>query len=236
MDKFLIYLFLLHVLITYISSCFPHCWYLHSINSYLLLPVSTPFEPTTIHCHVYLLFGYFRQQSAQPPHVFPTIMMSDPLGNLQYTFTPCAAYMVDTQEAIMLSGVAGTTSHLTLANYWQFGDDFWHPPCTAAITLKQWQNIHHNANPADLNQYIWEAMEYWLNGVSQLFWRDWPGSKPSTFSHLSHYTIGTKPSGTMTLSGASRLLVLKILISGFPSSLIGLGFSNLKKGSQNLSK
>lgn len=46
------------------------------------------------------------------------IMMSDPLGNLWYTFTPCAAYMADTQEAIMLSRVASKTSHLTFANYW----------------------------------------------------------------------------------------------------------------------
>ena len=109
------------------------------------------------------------------------IMMSDPLGNLWYAFTPCATYMVDTQEAIMLSGVAGKTSHLTLADYRQFGDDFWHPPCTAAITLEQWQNICRNADPEDLNQYVWEAMKYQLNGVDQLFWRDWPGSEPSTF-------------------------------------------------------
>lgn len=33
----------------------------------------------------------------------------------------------------------------------------------------------------DLNQYVREAMKYWLNGVNQLFWRDWPGSRPSTF-------------------------------------------------------
>ena len=77
--------------------------------------------------------------------------------------------MVDTQEAIMLSRVAGKTSHLTLADYQQFGDDFQHPPRTAAITLEQWQNIHRNADPEDLNQYVQEAMKYQLNGVDQLF-------------------------------------------------------------------
>ena len=109
------------------------------------------------------------------------IMMSDPLGNLWYLFTPCATYIVDTQGAVMLSGVAGKTSHLTLADYRQFGDDFRHPPRTAAITLEQRKQILRNTDPADLNLYIWEAMKYWLNGVDQLFWRDWPSAKPSTF-------------------------------------------------------
>src|SRR3981081_438600 len=32
------------------------------------------------------------------------IMMSDPLGSLRYIFTPLATYIVDTQEAVALSG------------------------------------------------------------------------------------------------------------------------------------
>ena len=111
------------------------------------------------------------------------IMMSDPLGNLQYTFTPCpcSAYMVDTQEAIMLSGVAGRTPHLILANFWQFGDTFHHPPCTAEITLGQCEKIHQVVDPADLSQYIREVMKYRLNGVDKLFWRDWAGAEPPNF-------------------------------------------------------
>ena len=54
------------------------------------------------------------------------IMMSDPLGSVRYVYTPLAAYIVDTQEAIVLSGVAGKTSHLTMATYKQFGDAFRH--------------------------------------------------------------------------------------------------------------
>ena len=68
--------------------------------------------------------------------------------------------MVDTQEAIMLSEVAGKTSHVTLADFWQFGDAFHHPPCTAAITLEQCQKILQNADPADLSQYFQEVMKY----------------------------------------------------------------------------
>ena len=54
------------------------------------------------------------------------IMMSDPAGSLRYVFTPLAAYMVDVQEALSLAGVAGKTSHLTMATYKQFGDPFQH--------------------------------------------------------------------------------------------------------------
>jgi hypothetical protein len=67
------------------------------------------------------------------------IMMTDPLSYCRFCFTPCAAYMVDTQEAMMLAGVASKTSHLTLASYKQFSDSFWHQPHMALITLSQ----HH---------------------------------------------------------------------------------------------
>ena len=52
------------------------------------------------------------------------IMLNDPLGNRRFCFMPCASYMVDTQEALMLAGVAGKTSHLTVADYTKFGDPF----------------------------------------------------------------------------------------------------------------
>jgi hypothetical protein len=52
------------------------------------------------------------------------IMMSDPLGSLRYVFTPLAAYIADTPEATALCGIAGKTSHLTMATYKEFGDPF----------------------------------------------------------------------------------------------------------------
>lgn len=108
------------------------------------------------------------------------IMMTDPHGLSRFCFTPCAAYMVDTQEAIMLAGVAGKTSHLTTANFRQFGDAFRHEPRTAALTLSQRHTIRHRANPtADLAQYGIEAKKFRLNGVDQLFWRDWNFFEPT---------------------------------------------------------
>ena len=89
--------------------------------------------------------------------------------------------MVDTQEAIMLSGVAGKTSPLTLASYKQFGNAFWHPPCTASITLDQLQKICAAVDPLDLNAYMKEALNFWLNGIDKPFWRDWAGADPSVF-------------------------------------------------------
>ena len=45
------------------------------------------------------------------------IIMSDPLGFHRYVFTPLTAYIVDVQEALALSGVAGKTLHITMASY-----------------------------------------------------------------------------------------------------------------------
>ena len=109
------------------------------------------------------------------------IMMSDPLGSLRYVYTPLAAYIVDTQEAVVLAGVAGKTSHLTTATYKEFGDTFKHPPRTASTTLRQLTAIEKVADPWDLDTYIKQAMVYRLNGVHRPFWRDWPLSDPSEF-------------------------------------------------------
>jgi hypothetical protein len=109
------------------------------------------------------------------------IMMSDPLGSLRYVYTPLAAYIVDTQEAVVLAGVSGKTSHLTTATYKEFGDAFRHPPRTASMTLKQLTALEKVADPWDLDTYITQAKVYRLNGVHRPFWRDWPLSDPSEF-------------------------------------------------------
>ena len=57
-----------------------------------------------------------------------SIMMSDPVGNLKYCFTPLAAYIVDMPESMMLAGVVGKTLSVTMAYYKQFGDPVQHEP------------------------------------------------------------------------------------------------------------
>jgi hypothetical protein len=109
------------------------------------------------------------------------IMMSDPLGNLRYCFTPLAAYIVDTPEAQMLAGVCGKTSPITMATYRQFGDPFRHESRTASTTLLQLASIATRVDPSDISNYMKEAKKLRLNGVHAPFWRDWLLTDPSTF-------------------------------------------------------
>jgi hypothetical protein len=111
------------------------------------------------------------------------IMLSDPVGDLRWCFTPLASFIVDTPEAQLISCVGGKTSPLTMANYQQFGDDFQHPPRTGAITLNMINQIHGEATALEsLEKYEKTAKTYRLNGVQLPFWRDWPlSSDPSIF-------------------------------------------------------
>ncbi len=109
------------------------------------------------------------------------VMMSDPLGYKRFCFTPLAAYIVDTPEAILISGVAGKTSPMTMAFYKQFGDNFRHEPRTASTTIAQLMAIEENTHPWDLTSYLAGAEKFRLNGVHRPFWRDFPLADPSTF-------------------------------------------------------
>jgi len=109
------------------------------------------------------------------------VMMADPLGWRRYCYTPLAAYIVDTPESALISGVAGKTSSITMASYKQFGDNFRHEPRTASTTIAQLSAIEDLVDPWDLKAYAKEAMKHRLNGVHRPFWRNWPLSDPSIF-------------------------------------------------------
>jgi hypothetical protein len=109
------------------------------------------------------------------------IMMSDPLGNRRFCFTLLAAYIADYQEAVMLAGVGGKTSPVTMAMYKKFGDPFRHEPHTASTTLAQLKAVKARADPSDLEAYFKEAQKFRLNGVDNPFWRDWLMADPSNF-------------------------------------------------------
>jgi hypothetical protein len=109
-------------------------------------------------------------------------MMSDPFGFRRFCFTPLAAYIVDTPEAAMLSGVGGKTSPVTVASYKQFGDPYRHEPRTASTTFSQLCAIASVVNPDnDIKAYLKAAKPFRLNGVHKLFWLDWPFAEPSLF-------------------------------------------------------
>jgi hypothetical protein len=110
-----------------------------------------------------------------------SIMMMDPLGFCHYVYTPLMAYIINMQEALALSGIAGKTSHITMATYKKFGGPFQHEPQMASTTLAHLHAIKDTVNPWELATYIKEASIYQLNGVHHPFWHDWPLSEPSTF-------------------------------------------------------
>ena len=111
------------------------------------------------------------------------VMLSDPLGNIRWCFTPLASFIVDTPEAQLISCAGGKSSPVTKAYHEHFGDDFRHPSRTGSSTLDIINKI--NGTPTALEsveKYEKIAKSYRLNGVQLPFWRDWPlSSDPSTF-------------------------------------------------------
>ncbi|KAF8414372.1 hypothetical protein L210DRAFT_3730324 [Boletus edulis BED1] len=98
-------------------------------------------------------------------------MMSDPIGNLYYCFTPLASFIADMSEAAMVACVRGLTSPVSLAKYDQFGNL---NPCqrrTGDYTLTQLQSI--KVDPDNVEEYFAECEQYRLNGVSHPFF--WTG-------------------------------------------------------------
>ena len=111
------------------------------------------------------------------------IMMSDPWGGLRHCFTPLAGYIMDFQEAIVIAGVMGKTSPVTMANYKQFGDSVRHEPRTGSTTLAQLSALRLKADAGEENlaEYWYEAKKFHLNGVDKPFWRDWAFADPQHF-------------------------------------------------------
>jgi hypothetical protein len=111
------------------------------------------------------------------------VMMSDPWGGLCHCFTPLAGYIMDFQEAIVIAGVMGKTSPVTMANYKQFGDSVRHKPRTGSTTLVQLSalRLKTDAGEGNLAEYVHEAKKIRLNGVDQPFWRDWAFANPEHF-------------------------------------------------------
>ena len=135
-----------------------------------------PLENRVLHHSLDVVTGPLKN-AAQLGH-----MMVDPLGNKRRCHMPLAVYIADTPEAAMLAGVAGLTSHLTLADYRQFGDSFRHEPRIGSTTLAQIDVLTTKVNPWDLQTYHKTALEdFRLNTVHLPFWRNWSLSDPSHF-------------------------------------------------------
>ena len=110
------------------------------------------------------------------------VMLNDPRGFSRYCFTPLAAYIADTPEAAMLSGVAGKNSHLTMATHKQLGDSYPQEPRTTSSMLAKLHAIAAQVDPvANIRDYIKQAKAKGLSGVHQPFWRNWAQAELSRF-------------------------------------------------------
>jgi len=109
------------------------------------------------------------------------IMMSDPIGNLRYCFTPLVAYTADTPEQCLLAGVSPKASPVSTATYKEFGDVDSHPPRTATKTLDEIERACAEANPSNFEEFLKVCRRLFLNGVHMPFWRNWALCDPSIF-------------------------------------------------------
>lgn len=118
------------------------------------------------------------------------VMMSDPVGNLRYCYTPLAAWIADTPEQSLLAGTSPKVSPVTTAESKDFGDPFRHDPRTGSATLIAIRTVHAKQDPPDYKIFLKSIREIGLNGVLSPFWKDWPQSDPSSFLHtepLHHF-------------------------------------------------
>ena len=76
--------------------------------------------------------------------------LSDCAGNIQFCFTPLVSYIIDTLEAMALTGVAGKTSHLMIATYKEFGDPFQHKSQTTTSILTSLRALASEFDPSNV--------------------------------------------------------------------------------------
>lgn len=109
------------------------------------------------------------------------IMMSDPIGNLRYFYTPLVAYIADTPEQSLLSCTSIAASPVSIATSKQFGDNTIHPLRTGDQTRNEIHAICAKCDPDDFIKFLKFAKSSGLNGVCDPFWIDWPLSEPASF-------------------------------------------------------
>ncbi|KAI6040096.1 hypothetical protein EDC04DRAFT_2602739 [Pisolithus marmoratus] len=109
------------------------------------------------------------------------VVMSDPIGNLHYCFTPLVMYIADTLEQSLLVCTNPKASPVSTAMCKEFRDPFPHPSCTAGRTLDDIEWACCQADLDNFKDFLKVTKHYYLNGVHKPFWRDWPLSNPLRF-------------------------------------------------------
>ncbi|KAI5981091.1 hypothetical protein EDC04DRAFT_2551849, partial [Pisolithus marmoratus] len=111
-------------------------------------------------------------------------MMSNPLGNLKYCFTPLVAYVADTPEQCTITCVTSNASAISMAVSTQFGDPIFCAACTASKTHRQLIMVKRKTCAVNLSLYFQACRKWQLNRVSFPFWLDWVLAEPSSFITL----------------------------------------------------
>ncbi|KIJ63917.1 hypothetical protein HYDPIDRAFT_29265 [Hydnomerulius pinastri MD-312] len=109
------------------------------------------------------------------------VMMSDPVGNLRYCYTPLASWIADTPEEGLLVATSPKASPVTTATLKNFGDPFRHPSRTGSFTLAAICSVCAENDAFDYKNFLKAIKPLSLNGVVEPFWKDWPLSNPSDF-------------------------------------------------------
>ena len=109
------------------------------------------------------------------------VMMSDPVGNLRYCFTPLASWIADTPEECLIAATGPKASPVTTAMSKNFGDPHRHPPRTAEETLLAIRSACSKYSPKDYKNFLKVIKSLGLNGVVEPVWMDWPLSDPCYF-------------------------------------------------------
>ena len=108
-------------------------------------------------------------------------MMSDPLGNLKYCFTPIVAHIADTPEQHVITCITSNASAVTMAVAEQFGDLICCAPRTASMTCQWLMVAKRTTRFSNLSSYFQACRKFQLNGVSLPYWLNWALAEPSSF-------------------------------------------------------
>ena len=102
------------------------------------------------------------------------VMMSNPISNLRYCYTPLVTHIADTPEQSLLACTSMQASPVSTTMFNQFSDNIIHPCHTADQTRHEIKAICLKCHPEDYVNFLKFAKSYGLNGVDIPFWINWP--------------------------------------------------------------
>jgi hypothetical protein len=107
--------------------------------------------------------------------------MSDPRGDLHMILMPLVAWIANYPEQLLISCTASKCSPISHAIAAQFGDPLPHPPQTHSDTLNAIERACTISDPCNIASFYKMCQTLHLNGVVELYWKDWGNACPSIF-------------------------------------------------------